>query len=312
MSKSTFEKPPDSAGVIPLEPHYYDADEGIQNPTGGIYSSANDLSKYLRYILARYNGITHATNWIHPVSPGEGLYSFYGMPWEIYHTDRILLNSRRVVKFITKGGGLPGYSSIIMTLPDYGLAITLLVGGPPDFFPKLQEIVTVEVVRAAEQYAIAQLQQRYAGTFIAPDPELNSSITLVADHRGLVVERFISNSTDMLPLAKLLGMQGEGPGYVSLVPTLLYHDEEASSGELWRLTATAYRSEGERDIWDDFCITNIDPVMYAGLPLNEFAIWGGEDGIAYDLGLTGFRANLTRIIKDDKTTPYNKEEILEL
>ena len=58
MSKSTLSTPPDSAGIIPLEPQYWDIDEGVQNPTGGIYSSTEDLSKYLRYILTHYNGMS--------------------------------------------------------------------------------------------------------------------------------------------------------------------------------------------------------------------------------------------------------------
>jgi CubicO group peptidase (beta-lactamase class C family) len=106
MTKSSLSQPPDSAGVIPLEPQYWDVDVGIQSPTGGIYSSSTDLSKYLRYILTHYNGITRAANWAHPVSPSRGLYSFYGMPWEIFQTDRILQKSKRTVKFITKAGGV--------------------------------------------------------------------------------------------------------------------------------------------------------------------------------------------------------------
>jgi CubicO group peptidase (beta-lactamase class C family) len=89
MSKSTLSKPPDSAGVIPVDPQYWYVDEGIQNPTGGIYSSSKDLSKYLRYVLNHYNGITPALNWMHPVSPSEGLNSFYGTPWEIVCEIRI-------------------------------------------------------------------------------------------------------------------------------------------------------------------------------------------------------------------------------
>lgn len=35
MTKSSFLQLPDSAGVIPFEPQYWDVDEGIQAPTGG-------------------------------------------------------------------------------------------------------------------------------------------------------------------------------------------------------------------------------------------------------------------------------------
>lgn len=315
MTKTTLSKPHDSAGVIPFDPQWWDVELGVQSPTGGIYSSSSDLSKYLRYILTHYNGITHAANWIHPVSPGRGLHSFYGMPWEIFYTDRVLLNSKRTVRFITKGGGLPGYTSVIMTLPDYDLGITILLAGPPAFFQKMLEIVTVQVVRAAEQLSIQQLQRRYAGTFVSPDPSLNSSMTLVADDRGLVVESFVSNSSDVLNFAlpKLMGASRNGSWYAQLVPTLLYRDEKAQEGELWRLVTTAERTEKEQDIWDDACLTDMDSLSYAGLPFNEAVFWRGRTGLFDDIHLTAFRANLTRIIKDSADRSDDEEQsVMEL
>ncbi|KAF2797455.1 beta-lactamase/transpeptidase-like protein [Melanomma pulvis-pyrius CBS 109.77] len=312
MTKSTLSTPPDSAGVIPLEPHYWGIDAGIQNPTGGIYSSAADLSKLLRYILTHYNSITHAANWVHPVSPSNGLHSFYGMPWEIFHTDRILEKSQRTVKFITKSGGLPGYTSIIITVPEYDLGFTILLAGNFDLFEKIREAVTVTVVRAAEQVVIKQLQKRYAGTYASPNPELNSSMTLVADHRGLVVTEFISNATDVMATDLLLAFGRKSEDfYVQLVPTLLYRNETAQSGELWRIVVAAERTEEERDIWDDFCMTEVGAVRYAGLPANEIAFWDGKGKEFKKLEIVGFRATLSRI-KNNDARPALKQEIFEL
>ncbi|KAF2688546.1 beta-lactamase/transpeptidase-like protein [Lentithecium fluviatile CBS 122367] len=298
MSKSTLKTPPDSAGVIPSGPEYWDVDEGVQAPTGGIFSSSSDLSKFLRYVLTHYNGITTSANWILPASPGRGVRSYYGMPWEIFHTDRVLLNSQRAVRFVTKGGGLPGYSSIIIILPEYDLGITILVGGPPALFERLQEIVTTELVRAAEQLAILQLQQRYLGTFISPDPSLNSSLVLTADHRGLVLEKFISNSSDVMGtlFPQFFGPDRAKNMYFPLVPTLLYRDEKKQKGERWRFVYADKRTDAEPEVWDDFCPDNIDLLQYAGKPFNELVLWEGPNGIINDIQLTGFRANLTRII----------------
>ncbi|KAF2710699.1 beta-lactamase/transpeptidase-like protein [Pleomassaria siparia CBS 279.74] len=316
MTKSTLAQPPDSAGVIPFNPQFqsWDWDAGIQNPTGGIFSSSTDLSKFLRYILTKYNGITHAINWIHPVSPSRGLNTFYGMPWEIFHTDRILKESRRTVKFITKAGGLPGYTSIIITVPDYDLGFTILVAGNSGLCNKIREIVTVATVRAAEQIAIEQLNKRYAGTYTSTDPDVNSSITLVADHRGLIVSDFISNSTDVLSsvVRNLLRFEGD-KGYAQLIPTLLFKDEATHSGEFWRINFANERTEGEHDVWDDFCMTNIGGVSYAKLPINEMSFWGGEDGGAYEtVELTGFRAKLSRKADDDTQRASDWQENLEL
>lgn len=298
MTKSTLSLPPDEAGVIPFWPHYWDVDTGIQSPTGGIYSSSSDLSKFLRYVLTHYNGITHALNWFHPASPAEGLNSFYGIPWEIFRTDKVLKNSQRTVRFITKAGGLPGYFSIIITVPEYDLGITILVAGKMQLLTKIQEIVTVHMVQAAEEIAIRQLQDRYAGTYVSNTSELNSSLTLVADHRGLVVTKLISNSTNILnsSMPSLAGAPEDQPWYAQLVPTLLYRNETTQSGEKWRLLFIRERVEENKGVWDDFCPTNIDLAIYGGQPINEFVFWKGkgDDDSFESVELTGFRAELVR------------------
>lgn len=307
MKKSTLSIPPDHAGVIPSGDHYWDVDEGIQNPTGGIYSSSKDLSKYLRFVLSKYNGLTHALNWFNPVSSSRGPYSFYGIPWEIYHTDRVLEGSRRTVRFITKGGGLPGYTSVIIVAPEYDLGFTILLAGNHELLSKLQNIVT-SFIRTAENSAVRQLQERYAGTYTSPDPTLNSSVTLVADHRGLVVTQLISNSSDMLksgPLHQWLPQ----PGFAQLIPTLLYRDAQAQQGEEWRLQPVEDRVQGDRDIWDDYCITDIDGPLYAAVPFNSFVFWDQGEGQAFQtLELSGFRTRLTRA---DEAAP-TQEESMEL
>ncbi|KAF2878577.1 beta-lactamase/transpeptidase-like protein [Massariosphaeria phaeospora] len=313
MSMSSFALPPDSAGVIPPKPQYWDADIGIQNPTGGIYSSSKDLSVYLRHILTHYNGLTHALNWLHPVSNSGGLHTFYGMPWEIFQTDRILLNSRRTVRFVTKTGGLPGYFSVIMIVPEYDLGITILVAGNGRFLAEIREVVTVQLVRAAERVALRQLHERYSGTYGSPQSDLNSSLTLAVDYRGLVVERFISNSTDVLasPLMEHLP-HSSGKWYVQVVPTLLYRDEKKQKGARWRFQGAAERSAGEQPVWDDACLTNIDVAEYAGAPLNEVVFWSGEGDTADTLELTGFRVKLVRNEKRQIQLPAERQEYMEL
>lgn len=297
MDKSALTKPPDSHGVIPKGPQYWDVDEGVQNPTGGIYSSSADMSKFLRYVLTHYNGITHATNWIHPASPSGGLHSFYGMPWEIFRTASILPDSNRPINIVTKGGGVPGYLSYIIFLPEYDLGITLLVAGDAGSFIKaLRETVVVSLVRAAENVAIEQFQKRYEGVYTSTDPDLNSSVTLVFDTRGLVVTQFVSNSTDVFAsgMPEAAGAPKDGRWYAQLVPTLLYRDQESQEGELWRMELVAERNTNNKDIFDDFCTMNADIASYAALPLNEFVLWEGENKQTEIVEPTAFRVKLNR------------------
>ncbi|KAF2466209.1 beta-lactamase/transpeptidase-like protein [Lindgomyces ingoldianus] len=316
MTKSTLSKPPDNAGVIPMDPQYWGVDEGIQNPTGGIYSSSTDLSKYLRYILTHYSDITSAASWAHPASPATGLQSFYGMPWEIFQTNRILINSSRTVRFITKGGGLPGYFSIIMYLPEYDLGFTILVAGNSALLKTIRELVTVEVVRAAEKIAIQQLQERYAGKYVSSMAHLNSSMTLIADHRGLVLAQLISNGSDISGPGGLARMFAppDRPWYGVLVPTLLYRNENAQKGEKWRLILAEERTDGDQPIWEDFCVTDVDAANYGNLPVNEIVFWSGKGTAVETVELTGFRVTLSRQDEEEPSHLWTDEsqEPLEL
>ncbi|KAB2104780.1 hypothetical protein AG0111_0g7143 [Alternaria gaisen] len=310
MSTSTLSKPADSAGVIPAGPQFWDVQEGVQNPTGGIYSSSSDLSKYLRYVLTHFNAITHAINWLHPVSHSHGSSSFYGMPWEIFTTDRILPDSNRTVRVVSKSGGLPGYTSIIMSVPEYNLGITILIAGPNKIFAKIQSIVLTTMIQVAEKIAIRQLSDRYAGTYSAADPKLNSTVRLTADHRGLVVTTWISNGTDVFesPIVKDGAPEHY---YAQLSPTLLYRDEETQRGEEWRAMFVEERGGGPPD---DFCIDDWDMSSYAGIPLNAVAFWDEqEDGHFGKLELSAFRVNLTKVEeKGGKNREYDQQEAMEL
>lgn len=163
---STFlDKPDDTHAVLPKGNNYWDNEEGVQRPTGGIYSSASDLSRFMRYVLTHYNGITPATNWFQPASYASGMNSFFGMPWEIYRTTKIVHHSHQPVTFVTKSGGLPGYFSIIIMVPDLDLGMTILVGGDMKLLEELKEVVTGPMISGAAILSQSQAQHKYAGEY---------------------------------------------------------------------------------------------------------------------------------------------------
>lgn len=204
--------------------------------------------------------------------------------------------------FVTKGGGLPAYFSIIMALPEYDLGVTILVGGESDLLDELKNAVTVPLVQMAEVVGHQELQRTYAGNFSSLNgpANLNSSMVITQSaHRGLHVTQWISNGTDVFeafgPLIPELTGQ-KGTWRAQLVPTLLFRDEEHQHGEIWRVEIVPERtSESKQKVWDDFCITHIDNVRYAGLPLNEVVFWGkNSHGQVEEVELSAFRARLQR------------------
>jgi len=282
MTSSSLAKPSDHHAVLPLGPNFWDWDEGVHSPTGGIYSSSSDMDKYVRYVLTHYNAIATGVNWLMPASWATGLNSFYGMPFEIYR-QAVLNDTKRPVTFVTKGGAVPGYFSDIVLMPDYGLGLTILTAGDSSLVHKIQEMVTVDIVQAAEDLIWKEIGEAYTGSYVATNASLNSSIELVSSSsKGLYLQSFISNGTDVWEaLAAFFGPYGgaglDEPWRAQIIPTLLYKDEEAQQGEIWRVVVAPERQE-EMSPWDEFCNTDVDGLMYAGLPLNEVVFWH-EEGV---------------------------------
>lgn len=227
------------------------------------------------------------------------------MPWEIYRTSSILPLTSRPVTFVTKGGGLPGYFTYIIMVPDYDLGITIFTAGESSsLLDLLRETATVSLLKAAEEMVQLDLLDRYTGTFTAKD--LNSSLVLAQNgNRSLYIESFISNSTDTFNAWRLLlkpFVQG-GTFRIQLVPTLLYRDEKNNKGELWRGVVVPEKRNLEA-IWDDQCITDLDTLYYAGIPLLEVVLWGGEDGvnIVEEVEMSGFRVKLGRLKNGERNT----------
>lgn len=300
MKGSSFVPPPDKVAVLPIgESWYWDVDEGVQNPTGGLFATSNDMSTFLRYVLNHFNGITPKLNWFQPASFTEGVNSFYGMPWEIFRTDKILSGASRPVTFITKGGGLPGYITNIILVPEYSLGITILTAGNTQLMDQLREIVTTKLIRAADKLAQRQAHDRYVGTYSAH--HINTTLTIsLSPYQGLYVSEFISNGTDTLSLLfEFAADRAHSDITLQLISTQLYRDEKRKKGELFRavLDMSPRHDGGPRGVWDDFCVTNVDLFMYAGKPVGEVVFWDTDDkGGRYDrVELSAFRVSLNRV-----------------
>ncbi|PKX90068.1 serine hydrolase domain-containing protein [Aspergillus novofumigatus IBT 16806] len=325
MSQTSFAKPPDSVSVLPKgNAWYFDVDEAVENPTGGLYSSTHDMSIFLRYILANYKDIADAKlNWLLPVSFTAGMGSYYGMPWEIFRTDRILLpddkRRTRTVTFFTKGGGVPGYRTIILLVPEYDLGITVLTAGDETLPEVIVEMVIVPLIRAADALAARQIKETYVGRYTSSTKEhiVHSTLTLTyTSTHGLEINEWISNSTDVLSIiSKHFQYPKNTKLHAQLIPSGLYRDEK-QLGEVWRIAAVMDReapsesvlgrwSEHENNagswsgfapVSDEFCISDVDNIMYAGTPLSEVVFWDRDEktGMFGKVELPAFRINLTR------------------
>jgi hypothetical protein len=285
MTMSSFATPSDDHAVLPCgKSTIWDVQQGVQRPTGGLYASASDMSKFLRYVLRHYNAIATGVNWLLPVSWSTGMHTFYGMPWEILRSGSVLKHSKRPVTIVTKSGGLPGYYSQILLLPEYDLGVTILVAGNITVLNRLKEIVLVGLIQAAEAAMWDHVDKIYTGNLTATNASLNSSLSLEGSpQNGLTISKFISNGTDVLQtvLPQSLGAEMDThktSRHAQLTPTLLFKNESSQQGEIWRIVIVQERKEEQngRGLFEDFCLTDIDTVSYASLPLNEVVFWHEE------------------------------------
>ena len=296
MSQTSFSKPSDSVAVLPKGiAWYWDVDEGVQNPTGGLYCSSSDMSIFLRFALKNYKNIVNAKlNWL-PLPSFVGLGSYYGMPWETLRTNNIL-EAGRTVTFFTKGGGLPGYSTLIILVPEYDLGITIFTAGDPGMLSDLFNRIIAPLIKAADRVAARQVGETYVGTYAADPDKINSSLTLAyTSTHGLEITSWISNSTDMRTIIpRNFNIPTDRKFHAQLIPTYLHRNEPEKDGELWRL-AVMSEKPAVPALWDDLCISDVDTMMYAGKPLNELVFWSRNEksGRYGGVELTAFRINLT-------------------
>jgi len=293
MTNTRTTKPKDSAGIIPYGPNDWEATLGADDPSGGIYTTSNDFSRYLRSILSSTLLPRNSTNaWMKPHSwTSSGTNSAYGMPWEMLRTTKGTPDGRPI-DIITKGGSLEGYFSTIALLPEFGLGLSVLVAGESSALLDLLENFTAEVIFTVDKLLRDEVRRAYCGLWTALDDlwsgpaNMDWSFRIEVDETGpgLRITDWKSNGTDFLPVyGKLKGMPADPDQWEArLLPTVSYegHAGLTKKLEIWRLTAIPKRAATDKGkIWEDYCMTDVDGLMYGGASVEEFGIFvaGSEE-----------------------------------
>lgn len=273
--------------------------------SGGLYSSSFDMIKFLRWILKNYEKITPTLNWFQPAALNSGSHSLLGYPWEIFRVTEILNNTKRPVTFFTKGGGLNGYYSYSIIIPQYDLIVYMSVAGDLYSLNTIFTEILNPLVVAAEAETQSQLKNTYAGTYISEEKKLNSTITFKqTSPRSLYISSWISNSTDvMASLIPLVASKGgtSGDMYLQLMPTFQTRKgKDGRVGEVWRFINVIDDNtipNNATTVWTDYCVANIDPLSYGAIPLNEGVFWRESkdpESRVTEVTLSAFKATLRR------------------
>lgn len=246
--KSTYSSPPGNS----TRPHsvtsealdeQFVPDGGVTNPSGGLFSTTNDLSKLgVALLNSTLLPSEKSREWMKPVTHTSSLRYSVGSPWEIHRF--VHAGSGVVTDLYTKLGDSGFYGGIVVVIPDFNAGFTLLSASTQasrssEALLAIDLIVDALLPALMEQAAI-EAAQKFAGTYKAED--LNSSLTLTVvpptqPAPGLNITSWISNGTDITDLVPtLLG----GPGS-RLVPSIV---TEQATGEIAFRAYTATQTRG--------------------------------------------------------------------
>jgi hypothetical protein len=310
-SGATFNKPSDSHAVLPLNNSFYwDVDLNLHRPAGGLYATTTGLSHYLAHLLNNAAAPSLAgpsINMFAPHAYNFGTESAYGLTWEIFRASRIL-PSNKPVTFFTKGGGHPGYITNIIAVPDYGIGMTILVAGnhASELLDRIRDIVTVDSIRALDTLATRQVTHSYTGIWTFDDllsdretkgwqpnnEPLDSSLILdFSDELGLHVNTWISNGSDLMAHLLASFYEPQDTLQLQLIPV----DQGAGLARSWRGILQRPPPRQSDSVWDDFCVNDLDTVMYDNRPLFEFQF----DDMVQTVNLTGLGIRLRRQVAAD-------------
>ena len=322
---TSFKTPNDAfAAIVAGEEAYWGFEIGVQNPTGGLYANTADMDIWMRYVLSSFNAHAHgALNWFNPVAYSGGLRNFYGLPWEIMRvkTEEMsekLAGSKRALTLVTKGGGLPAYSSDLILVPELGIGVTLLVAGQAQALNEIREVVVRELAEVAESAAIAELRDRYVGIY--EDGRTGTKMELrVSEENGLYVETFFSRGIDVRKNIETMFTGGNGGVVLHVVPLQLYIEEKKQKGERWRVVMrkTKGKTNSIPNVWDELCVEDWQTFGVYGVEyMSEIIFWEFKENSAISLQLPAYRDKLSRVAATSENAEdlnhVEKQKVLEL
>jgi hypothetical protein len=165
-----------------------------------MYSSSSDLAKFGRDILLSAQlSSSVRRRWMKPMAHTSGQTLSVGAPWEIWRT-RSNITTGHAVDLYSKGGSIGLYNSLVVLIPDYQVAVSILIAGPEgSVIQAIAETVVQRFIPVLHQSTREEATKNLVGSYVAND-NLNSSMMLKVDDLGLTVEKWISNGSDLLDL----------------------------------------------------------------------------------------------------------------
>ncbi|KAI3336136.1 putative penicillin-binding protein [Ustulina deusta] len=272
----------------------FNVNYGDETPTAGIYSSSDNLARLGRSILLNKQlSALDTRRWMKPTSHTSSPFFSVGSPWEIWRT-RSQITSGRVVDLYTKSGSVGQYNSQLMLLPDYGVALSILVAGSSSgpVVTAATEMVLQSLIPVLENITISEACKSLCGTYETSRPDVNSSITIAADAAGLYLDQWINQDVDIIAVAQAYAAQtGSPPINSARLQATNLRDLALETHTARGNRRVAYRAifdttsedlNGPPRILDPSSHewSSIDSIMYGEISVDDFVVHLDADGTA--------------------------------
>jgi CubicO group peptidase (beta-lactamase class C family) len=303
MHSSSFDTPCDGSGILPQAgEQWFVAPFGNFNPSGGIWSTPNDMLLFLEALQSHeLLSAAQTRKWLQPSSLLPSLHQLVGAPWEIFRPTDIDVAVPRPIDLYTKAGGVAGYASHAVLVPEYNIALTIHAAGN-DATRAVQDLLPLiakPLIAHADKQVRSQVSAKYAGTYHSNDDNRSLSL-MVDDGPGLRVQSAVMNGVAIVPaLAKLQSLDPSN-ATARLYPT--DSDSKGGEKETWSLLLDRVKEGAARGFAEQECGSWNwgDPARYASQPLDRIVFYM-SGGKATAVELVGWRTALPTILNRVET-----------
>ncbi|MCJ1348949.1 hypothetical protein MMC31_007182 [Peltigera leucophlebia] len=272
-------------------------------PSGGLFSSINDLAKFGVGILNSTILPADLTRkWMKPITHTASLSYSVGAPWEIVRY--IHRSTGKITDLYTKLGDSGSYGGCLVLIPDYNAGFSILDASTNTTLRgsvtnRILDHITELILPALEAQAAAEAARNFVGKYVSTNSNLNSSVT-VSLHKssGLSISSWISNGTDVLasPL-----FQGEKPRLLPSIPNQSHGAGKVAFQASKNPQTNNYTSAsnlGEGPFTAHYATNSdwllVDATHYGGFGANLFVFEVEEGGNATSVSPVVTRAKLER------------------
>lgn len=297
MRNSSFESPTrDDAALLPRAGEaWFSAPFGNFNPSGGIWSTPNDMLRFLEAVQTnKLLSAAQTRKWLQPSSLLPSLQQLVGAPWEIFRPDDVNVAIPRPIDLYTKAGGVAGYASHAVMIPEYGIALTIHAASN-DATAAVQSmlpLIAKPLIMYADELARKQAAATYSGTYRSEEGDCVVALEL-DEGPGLRVRAAVMNGVDIIPA--LTAVQGWNilDATARLHPTT--SDSASKEVSVWTMLVSNERVGSERGFAEQYCASWNwgDKTRYAGQPLDKIIFHTRRD-VVTGMELVGWRKLLTK------------------